>query len=129
MQPKELIDECRHCQPLPTLSDLDVRRLTQLIGGALDDSFVSITKPKDFALSTQLVTRSKRKNLKGFVINSTKKMKSFRGTLSTEQKTFLVSWLQEMSSCPLKQTWRDMGPFSWPRFIKVLLLLVDIDYY
>ena len=131
MQPKELVDECLDCQPLPTPADLDVHRLTQQIGGPLDGNLVSVTKPTDFALSSQLKLQTKTEALRELVINSTRTMNINGGTLTKDQQTLLVSWLKSFSSCTLRSVWRDMGPFSWPRYIKVtttLFLLYMLIY-
>ncbi|XP_031569599.1 noggin-2-like [Actinia tenebrosa] len=118
MQPKDLVDECRDCQPFPTPADLDVSRLTKLIGGTLDYNLVSIIKPTNFSSSTQDTLHTKTEALRDLIINSTKEMKINGGTLSKDQQQFLVSWLQVFSSCSLRKVWKDMGPFSWPRYIK-----------
>ncbi|KAK3754419.1 hypothetical protein QZH41_000780 [Actinostola sp. cb2023] len=124
VQPKELVDECLDCQPLPLSQDLKVQHLLTLIGGRLDHGVVSVTKPTDFSTSKlqKHYSKERRTFIKEFVVQNTKIMPRF-GQLTIKQETFLVNWLQEQSNCPLKLEWRDMGPFSWPRYVKVLYAL------
>lgn len=124
MQPKELVEECLDCQPFPTRADLDVRRLTQFIGGALDPKLVSVKKPTNFYSPSHIALHTKTKELIELVTNTTRDIKINGGSLSTDQQNFLVNWLQKFSSCTLTQVWRDMGPFSWPRYIKVRVLVI-----
>lgn len=124
VQPKELIDDCLDCQPTPSAKDLNVAILTKLIGGKMNSDIYSITKPTDFdnpkvfKYLSNRHEKARKKYLENFVAHHTKIMGN-NGQMTINQKAFLVSWLEEQSSCPLRMEWKDMGPYSWPRYIKV----------
>lgn len=125
VQPKELVDECTDCQPIPSAKDLRTPVLKKLIG-SMDSGIVSISKPKDFddekvlKYSTDRQAKQRRQYLKRLVARSSKRMVKV-GPLTDKQETRLVNWLEEQSNCPLRLQWRDMGPYSWPRYVKVRL--------
>ena len=124
VQPKELIDECLNCQPSPTVHDMNIHNLKKIIGPGLDLTVVSIAKPRDFKTSKQIQytdghqSKARKRFIKHFLDRNSKDM--IKTTpLTGKQRSLLVNWLEEQSSCPMKLKWRDMGRFSWPRYVKV----------
>lgn len=132
VQPKELVDECTDCQPVPTAQDLNVILLTKLIGANMDPSLVSIAKPKDFdnpkvyKYMNKMQENARKQYLQDFVSHHTVNTGN-NGQMKSDQKAFLVNWLEDQSSCPLRMEWKDMGQYSWPRYVKVSNFIYDID--
>ncbi|XP_001629044.2 noggin [Nematostella vectensis] len=121
--PRELHEECNNCQPKPLDDDLDVRKLTKLLGGRLDHTVVSLTRPEDppptdERISLSHASKAKRRALRELIRNGTHNMADFSGTLSREMERFMMGWLLQRENCPVVYSWRDMGPHFWPRFVK-----------
>ncbi len=109
--------------PDPKANDKSEYRLRQLLGNYVSN-YLSTQKPKDFtngpvlnSVSEEELLKTMPDSLKSFQFNLPKSNRK-RHPRSKTQLLFRL-WLWSISYCPVQYRWTDLGPYVWPRYMKI----------
>ena len=104
----------------PRKRNLRYKRLISILGGDLDNKWMSVTSPPGLNQEIPLVYGNQtltvlKRRLDNINIDE---FDASGHILTLESFAILKNWLLKKASCGVIFKWVDLGPFFWPRFIK-----------
>ena len=109
--------------PDPNTNDKEEDKLRQMLGNYVS-SYLSTQKPKDFgsgsasnSVSEKELLKTMPSSLKSYDFNVPNSHRKRHPRSKT--KLLFRLWLWSISYCPVQYNWTDLGPYVWPRYMKV----------